>query len=344
MKAARIYEYRKPLVVEEVPTPTPKAGEVLVKIQGAGFCHSDIHVIDGEIPLLPRMPLILGHENAGVVAAFGAGVTGVAEGDPVAVFGGWGCGQCDYCITGHEQLCEKPQWAGLSDRDGGYAEYLLVPHERYLAKLKTLKPAEAAPLTDAALTPYRAIKKALPVLDPDRYALAIGIGGLGQYGLKLLRVLAGCPVIAIDRSEKRLRTATELGAVHALNFKDPELAIKLRDITGGHGVSASFDFVGTDQTLDLAINATRSLGKVAQIGLAGGSARLKVLERNRFEVQFETTLWGTIKELHEVIALVESGRLSTIPTELAPLEKINEVYTRLKRGEISGRAVIAPAA
>jgi propanol-preferring alcohol dehydrogenase len=344
MKAARIHEYRKPLVLEDVPTPVPGPGEVLVQVHGAGFCHSDIHVMDGEIPVLPRMPMILGHENAGVVAATGSGVKQVSEGDPVAVFGGWGCGWCDYCVTGHEQLCGSPEWAGLSGRDGGYAEYLLVPQERYLVKLNTLKPALAAPLTDAALTPYRAIKKALPVLEPDRYALAIGIGGLGQYGLKLLRVLAGCPVIAIDRSEKRLQTAIELGAVHALNFKDPKLAEKIRDITGGHGVSASFDFVGTDETLDLAIGATRSLGKVAQIGLAGGSARMKVLERNRFEVQFEATLWGTIKELREVIALVESGRLSMIATEVAPLDQINEVYRRLKHGDIVGRAVISPAA
>lgn len=344
MKAARIHQYCKPLVIEEVPMPTPGPGEVLVQVKGAGFCHSDIHVIDGEIPILPRMPLTLGHENAGVVAALGTGIKDVSEGDPVAVFGAWGCGRCDFCVTGHEQLCERPEWAGLSDRDGGYAEYLLVPHERYLVKLNTLKPTEAAPLTDAALTPYRAIKKALPALEPDKYVLAIGIGGLGQYGLKLLHVLSGCPVIAVDRAERRLRTATEMGAAHALNFGDPMLSEKIREITGGHGVNASFDFVGTDATLELAIASTRSLGKVAQIGLAGGTAHMKPLERNRFEVQVEATLWGTIKELREVIALVESGRLSTIPTEVVPLERINDVYSRLKRGEIPGRAVIAPAA
>lgn len=154
MKAARIHKYGQPLVIEDVPTPRPGPGEILVRVEGAGFCHSDIHVIDGQIPVLPRMPLILGHENAGIVAATGSGVNGVGEGDPVAVFGGWGCGGCDYCVTGHEQLCETPQWAGLSTRDGGYAEYL-----------------------------HRAIKKTLPLLDPDHYALLMGLGGLGQYGL-----------------------------------------------------------------------------------------------------------------------------------------------------------------
>ena len=342
MKAARLHEYGQPLILEEVPTPRPGPGEVVIRVGGAGFCHSDIHVIDGDIRVLPRMPLILGHENAGVVSAIGAGVSAVREGDAVAVFGGWGCGGCDYCVTGHEQLCSAPQWAGLSMRDGGYAEYLLVPHERYLVKLQTLTPVAAAPLTDAALTPYRAIRKALPFLEPDHYALVIGLGGLGQYGLKLLRLLAGCPVIAVDVSDDKLRLARELGAAHTLNGKDPELATAIRDLTGGRGVNAAFDFVGSDATLALAAGATRALGKVTQVGLAGGTARLKVLENTRFEVLFEATLWGTIKELREVMALAESGQLTSIPIDVAPLERINDVYARLKRGEIQGRAVIQP--
>ena len=344
MKAARLHRYGEKLVVEDVQTPTPGSGQVVVAVGGAGFCHSDIHVIDGEIKILPRMPLTLGHENAGIVSAIGSGVVGVREGDAVAVFGGWGCGRCDYCVTGHEQLCGAPQWAGLSMYDGGYAEYLLVPHERYLIKLSTLKPAEAAPLTDAALTPYRAIKKALPFLEPDHYALVIGLGGLGQYGLKLLKLLTGCPVIVVDVHEDKLQLARDLGAAQTLNGNDREVATRISDLTKGLGVNASFDFVGTEQTLGLAVAATRSLGKVSQIGLAGGAARMKVLENTRFEVQFEATLWGTIKELREVIALAEAGRLTSIPLELAPLDRINDVYARLKRGEIQGRAVITPAA
>jgi propanol-preferring alcohol dehydrogenase len=342
MKAARLHEYGHELVIEEVPTPAPGPGQVVVRVEGAGFCHSDIHVIDGDIRILPRMPLTLGHENAGIVAALGPGVTRVHEGDRVAIFGGWGCGQCDYCVAGHEQLCESPQWAGLSIHDGGYAEYLLVPHERYLVKLSKLPTTEAAPLTDAALTPYRAIKRALPFLEPDHAALVIGLGGLGQYGL--LKLLAGCPIIVVEVHESKLRLARELGATHALNAGDTDLATQIRDLTHGHGVNASFDFVGSDATLALAVASTRSLGKVTQIGLAGGAARLKVLENSRFEVLFETTLWGTIKELREVIALAESGELTPIAIERAPLDAINQVYARLKRGEVQGRAVITPAA
>jgi propanol-preferring alcohol dehydrogenase len=342
VKAARIHAYGKPLVVEEVPTPVPAAGEVLVRVEGAGVCHSDIHVIDGEIPVLPRMPLILGHENAGIVDAVGAGVSAVRPGDPVAVFGAWGCGRCDYCVSGFEQLCETPAWAGLSAHDGGYAEYLLVPHERYLVRLSTLRPADAAPLTDAALTPYRAIRKAAHFLEPDHPALVIGLGGLGQYGLKLLGLLAGCPVIVVETSDEKRRLALTLGAAHALDGSDPDVARTIRELTDGRGVSAAFDFVGTDATLGLAVRATRSLGKVSQVGLAGGAAHMKVLDNTRFEVLFEATLWGTIKELREVVALVESGRLTPIDVEFARLEQINEVYARLKRGAVAGRAVITP--
>lgn len=342
MKAARLHTYGQSLVIEDVPTPEPDRGEVLIKIEGAGFCHSDIHVIDGEIRVLPRMPLTLGHENAGRVVALGAGVQTVKEGDPVAVYGGWGCGTCDLCVSGHEQLCERPQWVGLSEHDGGYAEYLLVQHERYLVKLERVKPEEAAPLTDAALTPYRAIRKALPFLEPDHHVLLIGVGGLGQYGLKLLRLLTGCPIIAVDVSPEKLRRARELGADVVLDASGPDTAAQVRALTHGHGVAAAFDFVGSDATLSLAIGATRAMGKVTQVGLAGGTARLKVLDNAAFEVTFEATLWGTLKELREVLALAESGRLSPIPLEFEPLDRINEVYARVKRGDVAGRVVIRP--
>lgn len=344
MKAARLHDYGQPLVIEDVPTPEPGPGQVLVRVGGAGVCHSDLHVIEGDIRILPRMPLTLGHENAGVVAATGAGVSRVREGDAVAVFGGWGCGACAFCVTGQEQLCETPAWAGLSVHDGGYAEYLLVPHERYLVHLTTLSPAEAAPLTDAALTPYRAVRKALPLLEPDHHVLVIGLGGLGQYGVSLLRLLSGCPIIAVDLHDDKLERARTLGASHTLRANDERLAEQILDLTGGHGVAASFDFVGTDATLALAAGTTRSLGKVTQVGLAGGTARLKVLENTRFEVQFEATLWGTVKELREVIALAESGRLPLIPVERAPLDAINDVFARLKKGQVPGRVVITPAA
>lgn len=341
MKAARIHEYGKPLVLEEVPRPVPGPGQVLVKVEGAGFCHSDLHVIGGEIPILPRMPVILGHENAGVVAELGDGVKGVQAGEKVAVFGGWGCEVCEFCVAGAEQLCAAPQWAGLSDRDGGYAEYILVPTAKYLVPLRHLDPAVAAPLTDAALTPYRAIKKALPFLTPDHHALVIGVGGLGQYGIKLLNILSGADVVAVDVSEEKLKAAASYGATTTLLAPGEELSREIIELTSG-GVAAAFDFVGSEQTLALALSSTRTGGKVTQLGLAGGTARMRVMETNPWEVQFETTLWGSVKELREVIALAETGRLTPIDTEFMPLEQINEGHQRLRAGAVKGRLVITP--
>jgi propanol-preferring alcohol dehydrogenase len=342
MKAARLHHYGQALVLDDIPKPSPGAGEVLVRVQGAGFCHSDIHVIDGEIQVLPRLPLTLGHENAGTVAAVGAGVTSVKEGDTVAVYGGWGCGRCDYCVTGHEQLCATPQWAGLSDHDGGYAEYLLVPHERYLIALGRLTPREAAPLTDAALTPYRAIREAGAFLEPDSHVLLLGLGGLGQYGFKLLRLLSASPIIVVDVSPRKLALARTLGADGVVDGREPDALERIKGLTGGRGVCAAFDFVGSDATLALSIGATRAMGKVTQVGLAGGTARLKVLENAPFELAFEATLWGTLKELREVLALAESGRLTPVTLTYHPLDRINDVYAMVKRGEVEGRAVITP--
>ena len=181
------------------------------------------------------------------------------------------------------------------------------------------------------------------VLSAVRAAVATGVVvGTAAGTSKLLKLLSGCPVIVVDTSDGKLELATEMGADHTINATSADAAGTIRELTKGHGVCAAFDFVGSDATLGLAVASTRSLGKVSHVGLAGGTAALKPLANSRFEVLYEATLWGTIQELREVIALAESGRLTTIPIEIAPLEKINDVYRRLKAGEIIGRAVIAP--
>ena len=343
MKAARLHAYGKPLVIEEVPRPTPGPGQVVIRVEGAGFCHSDLHIISGDIQVLPRMPLTLGHENAGTVASLGTGVRAVKEGDRVAVYGGWGDGFCDYCVAGEENLCPTMQWVGLSDHEGGYAEYLLVPHERYLVKLNTLEPKVAAPLTDAALTPYRAITRTLPSVPPDYPVLVIGCGALGQFGVKLLRLLSGADIIAVDLDDGKLKSARDFGATHTINARDPEAPQKILEMSRGIGVSAAFDFVGADSTLALAIASTRPAGRVVQVGLAGGTAHLTALKTVKPEVSVSVSWWGNIRELREVFALAESGRLTPIPLEFWPLDKINEVYDRVKLGKVAGRAILTPS-
>jgi alcohol dehydrogenase, propanol-preferring len=341
MRAARLHKYGEPLVIDEVPVPRPAVGEVLVRVVGAGFCHSDLHIISGDIPTLPRMPLTLGHENAGIVAAAGGGVRSVSEGDHVAVFGAWGCGVCGYCVSGEENLCMQGQWVGLSKYDGGYAEYLLVPHERHLVRLRQLRPEVAAPLTDAALTPYRAIKRALPAITPDHAVLVIGAGGLGQFGIKLLRLLCASEIIVADLSDKKLETARDLGAHHTVN-SDVDAALEIVHMLSNGGVAAAFDFVGAGSTLALALGATRRLGRVVQVGLAGGAARLLALQNWQPEVSYSVSYWGNVKELREVLDLAEDGRLTPIPLEFESLDRINDARHRLETGQVNGRAVITP--
>ena len=342
MRAARIHNYASPLVIDDIPRPTPGPGQVLVRIAGSGFCHSDLHIIDGDLPILPRMPYTLGHENAGYIDQLGESATAFAVGDPVVVYGGWGCGVCDMCVTGREQLCRTPRWAGVSDLDGGYAEYLLVQHERYLVPLHSLEPRDAAVYADAALTPYRAVKRALPFMTPDVPVLVIGIGGLGQFGVKLLRELTGSEIIAVDVDEAKLQTAKEYGATYALDARDADTAERIREISGGFGVAAAFDFVGADSTLQLAFAVTRSGGKVTQVGLAGGAVNFTLFTEVPFEVTFEGTLWGSIQELREVVALAECGRLTPIELEFVPLDEIQHAYEMLKAGKVAGRIVIMP--
>jgi propanol-preferring alcohol dehydrogenase len=276
------------------------------------------------------------------VAAIGEGVCSVKEGDRVAVYGAWGVGVCDYCVAGEEYLCPSMQWVGLSQHDGGYAEYLLVPQERYLVPLHSIDPKDAAPLTDAALTPYRAITRALRHVRPDYPVLVIGCGALGQFGIKILRLLSGADIIAVDLDDGKLTTAISAGATHTINGRDPDAGRRILDLARGVGVSAAFDFVGADSTLALALSSTRPAGRVVQVGLAGGTAHLAALKTARPEVAFSVSWWGNIRELREVLSLAETGRLTPIPLEFWPLEKVNFVYERLKRGEVAGRAVITP--
>ncbi len=179
-------------------------------------------------------------------------------------------------------------------------------------------------------------------MTPDYPVLVVGCGALGQFGIKILRLLCGADVIAVDLDDRKLATARQAGATHTINAADVNAAHQILDLAAGVGVSAAFDFVGADSTLALAIGSTRPAGRVVQVGLAGGTARITALETAKPEVAFSTSWWGNIRELREVLTLAESGRLTPVPLEFWPLDKINEVCNRLKHGDVAGRAVITP--
>lgn len=209
-------------------------------------------------------------------------------------------------------------------------------------RLRVLEPKVAAALTDAALTPYRAVTRALPSLRPDYPVLVVGCGALGQFGVKILRLLSGADIIAVDLDDHKLAAARESGATHTINARDPNLQQKVLDLARGAGVSAAFDFVGAESTLALALGSTRPAGRVIQLGLAGGTAHMTALKNVKAEVSVSVSWWGNIRELREVISLAESGRLTPIPLEFWPLDRINDVYERVKHGQVAGRAVLTP--
>jgi propanol-preferring alcohol dehydrogenase len=277
MRAARLHETGKPLRVDEVDVPDVDGDEVLIRIGGAGVCHTDVHIRSGEFPLPPEMglPLTLGHENAGTVEAVGPDVVGLTEGDAVAVFGGRGCGRCRICLQGDEQVCNMGLWVA----GGGYAEFMHVPASRLLIKLEGLDPAEAAPLADAGLTPYRAIKKVLPYLHPGCAVVLIGIGGLGHLAIQILKALSPASrIVAVDVSAEKLQAATDLGADRVIDGRG-DVGAEVHGITGGEGARAVIDLVGTDATLRNAAAAAGRKGIIVGVGIR--SSRTATGDRSR---------------------------------------------------------------
>jgi len=330
--------------------PQPGPGGVVVKIGGAGACYSDIHLMDefeeGLLPWSP--PFTLGHENAGWIHALGEGVRGLEVGQPVAVYGPWGCGKCVRCRVGLETMCENPAEApmpaggGGLGLDGGMAEYMLIPSSRFVIPLPDgLDPVHAAPLTDAALTPYHAIKRSLPKLGPDATAVVIGVGGLGHMGVQILKAITGASVIAVDTRESALELAKKQGADLTLVSGDDTVE-KIREATGGRGADVVLDFVGADATLAMGAAAARQMGDLTIVGIAGGTLPVSFFSIP-YEVSVQTTYWGSRPELVELLTLAARGLIESIITTYT-LEEATDVYKKLKAGDIDGRAVIVPNA
>ncbi|KUI30349.1 alcohol dehydrogenase [Mycobacterium sp. IS-1742] len=347
MRAMQLVAWKSPPEIREVPEPQPGPGEVVIRVAGAGACHSDLHLLhDFDAGMMPwNPPFTLGHENAGWVHALGAGVSGFAVGEPVAVYGPWGCGRCKRCQVGMENYCERaadqPAAGGGLGYDGGMAEYMLVPAARLLVPLGDLDPVEAAPLTDAALTPYHAVKRSLRLLTPGATAVAIGIGGLGQMGVQILRALTAARIVAVDTRPEALRVAERSGADHAVRPGE-DTADEIRDLTDGRGADVVIDFVGADATLALAAAVARPLSDITVVGIGGGSLPFGFFSVP-YEANLATTYWGSRPELMEVLDLARQGRIRT-EVHRFPLEEGPRVYERLAAGEFTGRAVITPDA
>lgn len=323
--------------------PEPGPGQVLVKVGGAGLCHSDLHMM--HLPSLVPQPYTLGHETAGWIEAVGPGVSGWDTGNPVIVHGAWGCGRCRRCQADLEQYCEatvaggQPLGSGLG-RDGGLAEYLLVPSARHLVPLGDLDPRIWAPLDDAALTPYHALKRVAHLCTPDNWVMVQGIGGLGHAAVQLIKTLTGARVLAVDVDDAKLALANDLGADAVMRGDADDAAALVSDLTGGQRVAVVLDCVGTDATMRLASQSVHSLSHIVVIGIGLGTLPFGYLQVP-FGTTVSTTFWGTVTELRELIALVNAGRFE-LHVEQIGLDAVADGYRRLESGQVQGRLVALP--
>jgi len=319
VNAAVLQRVGVPLRLEDRPPPRPRGEEVLVWVRGAGACHSDLHMIDGLIPGLP-LPRVLGHEIAGVAEGLGA----------VLVYASWGDGTCRWCRRGEEQLCARaaePGWV----RDGGYAEALVVPSKRYLLPLGDLDPVRAAPLADAGVTAYRAVRRVQPWLAGGGTAVVLGAGGLGQFAIQLLRHAGDARVVAVDPDQAKRDQARLLGA--------DQTAAAGADLEPGAAV-AVLDLVGSDATLAEAARLVRPTGVVMVVGEAGGRLPFGFGAVPN-EAHLTTSLWGSYRDLVAVVELARAGTLRW-EVEALPLHRVNEALERLRHGRVRGRLVLTP--
>lgn len=335
------------LAITEVEVPAIGPGEVLLKVTAAGLCHSDIHVRHMPEAVFP-LPLTLGHETAGHVVGIGSDIDGWSEGDGALVHLIWACGVCAACARGDDNVCHEsgraamPPTPGLGPA-GGMAEYMAVP-ARYLVPLGDLDPVTAAPLADAAMTPYHVIRNSLRVLRPGATAVVIGIGGLGHLAVQILRNLSAAKIVAVDLSDTRLDTARRHGA-HAILHADSETAAAILEITAGRGADAVFDFVGGQPTVELAAEVIAPDGIYQLVGIGGG--HVPIAAEPRFGVGWpwgatvRTSYGGTKSDLLNCVALAAAGRLSVDVDTFALTDAIT-AFDRLEEGTINGRAVLIP--
>ncbi|MFJ3487820.1 NAD(P)-dependent alcohol dehydrogenase [Pseudomonas sp. NPDC090202] len=349
MKAARIHEYGKPLVLEDIAIPEIQPDEVLVNVKACGMCRSDVQLVDryflkyAELP----MPITPGHEIAGVVDKIGSLVPQslhLKEGDQVVVAPGWGDGTCRHCLVGNTHICANVRWPGFG-LYGGFAEYVPVP-ARYVIKVDNrLKPEELAPLTDAGLTPYRGIKKLRDggALGPDRVMGIFGVGGLGAYAVQYAKLLGGgARVVAFARNPEKLKVAQDYGADHVISIagkSEADVGKELGRLTGQGELDAIIDCAGAPEMMQLAFSLLSISGHYVNVGLVGDRIDVPLFPRVSREQTFQGSFWGNNTDLSEVMMLAAQSKIRhTIKT--FKFDELNTYLDLLRAGDIVGRAVL----
>ncbi|MDT7628246.1 MAG: NAD+-dependent secondary alcohol dehydrogenase Adh1 [Pseudonocardiales bacterium] len=342
MKAVRLHDYHKPPVVEDVPEPTLSGPlDVIVKIGGAGVCRTDLHIIEGQWAeaMGPHLPYTIGHENAGWVHSVGEGVTNVAPGDTVILHPQPSCGLCLACRAGRDMQCEDAFFPGLSDNDGGMAEFLRTTARACVKLNPDTNPADVAALADAGITAYHAVRKAVPSLYPGTAAVVQGAGGLGHIGIQTLAALTATKIIVVDRSPEALELAKQIGADETV-LADGTHIDAVKDLTGGNGANVVFDFVAEGGAEQDAWQMTAPAGSQYIIGY-GGEFRAPTLDFVGGEKNVIGNIVGTYNDLAELMVLAQAGKV-TLHTRQYPLDAAVEALDDLDHGRVRGRAILVP--
>ena len=350
MRCYCVMKHGQPLEAVERPTPTPTGTEVLLKVRAAGVCHTDLHLWEGHydlgggrrLTLAERgivPPLTLSHEIVGEVVSAGDAAGEVPRGRPLLVHPWIGCGECAACRRGEENICVKPQSLGVV-RPGGFAEYVIVPHPRYLVDIDGLDPAQAAPLACAGVTTYSAMRKFGARLREDPVVI-IGAGGLGLMAIEVLKALDGRGAIVVDIDPVKREAALKAGAIEAIDAKAPDAVQRIQQATGG-GARAVLDLVGATPTVTLAMACSARGGHIVICGLMGGDLTLALPTIPMRPLTLQGSYVGTLEELRELVALARARGMAPIPVTRRPLADAGAALDDLHHGRVVGRTVLVP--
>ena len=349
MKSAQIIEPNKPLEINETELPKPNGNQVIVKVKSTGVCHSDLHLWeggydtgDGFMKVTDRgvkFPVTPGHEVVGSVEDIGDSVQGMNIGDVVLGYPWIGCGECPTCKKGDTNLCESPRSLGVF-QDGGYAEYVLVPDAKFLAKIDNLDPDAAASLACSGLTAFTAVKKALT--NSPENILIVGAGGLGLMGVQIASALTKANIICADLDDEKLESAKKLGATHIINTKESDAVKKIMSICNEKGVDSIIDFVNAPPTVKMDLSLIRKRGNIILVGLFGGSVELSLVSIPLKAITIQGAYTGNYNDMLELIKLAQRGVINPIVSKHYKLDDANTALDDLKNRKIIGRAVINP--
>jgi alcohol dehydrogenase, propanol-preferring len=335
-RAAVVHEFGSPLVMEQTPRRALAAGQVRVKVEACGLCHTDIHAANGDWPIKPSPPFIPGHEGVGTVAECGPGVGAVKVGDRVAMpWLGYACGICDYCVSGWETLCEQQQMMGYTI-DGAFGEYA-VAYANYVVKVpQAVDSFDAAPLTCAGVTTYKAVKVA--GTRSSDFVAVFGVGGLGHLAIQYAAI-AGGRVVAVDIVEEKLELARELGAEFTINAakEDPVAAIQKLG-----GVNQAIALAVSPRAFEQAYGSLRRHGTLVFVALpADNEVKIPIFETVLHGITIVGSIVGTRKDLREVFELHAAGKTRVI-RETRPLDQVNEAIADVEAGRVAARVVLEP--